>query len=98
MGTSKSKPGKKTKDTSSIRAQVNPCDDQNGVILCWGGQQTNFPFPTTGGPFAMVLALNSTTGLMELQFADLATLCPGNVTAALQKVETTEPKPCEGCP
>lgn len=62
-----------------IRAATgNPCDDQNGMLLCWGGQQHNVPFPTSGGPYMPVIAHNSQTGLMELQYADLTTLCPGN--------------------
>lgn len=97
MGTpSKAKP-KKVKDTSSIRATTNPCNDQNGVVLCWGGHQTNFPFPASGGPFAMVVAYNATTGLMELQYADLATLCPGTF-AGVAETPKVGPKPCEGCP
>ena len=71
---------KKTSATPNIRAvATNPCDDQNGVLLCWGGHVTSVPLPTTGGPWMPVFAINSQTGLMELQFADLTTLCPGNV-------------------
>lgn len=78
---------------SFTRAGVgNPCDDQNGVILCWGGHQTNKPFPTTGGPWVGVVSYNSQTGLMEWQWADLTTLCPGSTVEAVPSAC----RPCEG--
>lgn len=82
---------KKNPVPTNIRAVgQNPCDDQNGVILCWGGHQTNKPFPTTGGPWVGVVSYNSQTGLMEWQWADLTTLCPGD---ALRTVAA----PCRPC-
>lgn len=93
--TSKKKPAratikKKKKPTPNIRAVgTNPCDDQNGMLLCWGGHPTNKPFPTSGGPWMPVVAYNSTTGLMELQWADLGTICPGTLA--------TVAAPCKPC-
>lgn len=67
----------KNKPRSARAAVGNTCDDQNGLVVCWGGRQTNVPFPTSGGPWAVTVAQNAQTGMMEVQFADLSTLCPG---------------------
>jgi hypothetical protein len=60
------------------------------MILCWGGMQTSFPFPASGGPYMLTVAYNAQTGLMELQYADLTTLCPGNLVQVAAA-------PCEPC-
>lgn len=71
---------------------LNECDDQNGFRTCEGGQPSVVPYPTSGGPYAVVVAINVQTGLPEIQFADLSTLCPGN---AVQAAPPVERKPCE---
>lgn len=70
----------------------NDCDDQNGIRICEGGQPSVVPFPTTGGPYAVVVTINPTSGLPEIEFADLSTLCPGTT---MQKSQPVERKPCE---
>lgn len=57
------------KRASLMCTDCNPCDDQNGFVVCHGGQLSVVPFPTgQGGPWNVCIDIDPATSLPRILF------------------------------